>query len=281
MKTIRKIAKIRNALSKYKKSDMTIGFVPTMGYFHEGHLSLMDIAREKSDVLVISVFVNPTQFGPDEDLDKYPRNIERDENLAQEHGVDFIFYPDVEEMYSPNFCTYVKNIEHSNLLCGATRENHFRGVTTVVTKLFNIIEPDFAVFGQKDHQQAIIIKRMVEDLNFPIEIVLGDIIREQDGLAKSSRNVYLSEKEREQAPIIFQALTQARKKVENGNRSAKEIREFITEKISSASLSEIEYVEIVESNMLQSVEEISSGDFAAVAVWFGDTRLIDNIILLD
>src|SRR6056297_1270524 len=236
METIATITEMRKALEKYRKSNIKIGFVPTMGYFHEGHLSLMDIAREKADVVVISVFVNPTQFGPDEDLEKYPRDIERDEKLAKERGVDLIFYPNVDEMYSSNFCTYVKNTELSKLLCGATRENHFRGVTTVVSKLFNIIQPDFAVFGQKDHQQAIIIKRMVKDLNFPVEIVLGDIIREEDGLAKSSRNVYLNEKEREQAPIIFQALWEAREKVEQGNYSAREIKKFIANKINTAEL---------------------------------------------
>ena len=280
MEIINNIPEIRGVLKKHRRNDQVIGLVPTMGYFHEGHLSLMDIARQKSDIVVVSLFVNPTQFGPDEDLDRYPRDIDRDESLAEERGVDYIFYPDADEMYPPNFCTYVKNTELSNLLCGATRENHFRGVTTIVTKLFNIINPDLAVFGQKDHQQAIIIKRMVADLNFPVEIVLGDIIREEDGLAKSSRNVYLNKEEREQAPIIYQALTEAKKLVEKGERSAGEIKKFIYDKIDSVEHSEIEYVEIVEDTMLKSVRKIKTGCFAAVAVWFGETRLIDNVILL-
>jgi len=280
MEIIKTIPEMRSTLKKYRKEEQVIGLVPTMGYFHEGHLSLMDIAREKSDVLVISIFVNPTQFGPDEDLDRYPRDIERDEKLARERGVDYIFYPEEEEMYSPNFCTYVKNIELSNLLCGATRENHFRGVTTVVSKLFNIINPDLAVFGQKDHQQAIIIKRMVKDLNFPVEIVLGDIIREEDGLAKSSRNTYLNKKEREQAPIIYQALKEAKNMVGRGERSTEKLKKFIHDRIDSVELADIEYVEIVEDTMLKSVDQIQPGTFAAVAVWFGNTRLIDNIILL-
>jgi len=280
MEIIKTIPEMRSTLQKYRKEEQVIGLVPTMGYFHEGHLSLMDIAREKSDVLVISIFVNPTQFGPDEDLDRYPRDIERDEKLARERGVDYIFYPDEEEMYSPNFCTYVKNIELSNLLCGATRENHFRGVTTVVSKLFNIINPDLAVFGQKDHQQAIIIKRMVKDLNFPVEIVLGDIIREEDGLAKSSRNTYLTAKERQQAPIIYQALKEAKNMVDRGKRSTEKLKKFIHDRIDSVELADIEYVEIVEDTMLESVDQIQPSTFAAVAVWFGDTRLIDNIILL-
>ena len=280
MEIIKTIPGIRSTLKKYRKEEQVIGFVPTMGYFHEGHLSLMDIARKKSDVLVISIFVNPTQFGPNEDLDRYPRDIERDKKLARERGVDYIFYPDEEEMYSPNFCTYVKNIELSNLLCGAIRENHFRGVTTVVSKLFNIINPDLAVFGQKDHQQAIIIKRMVKDLNFPVEIVLGDIIREEDGLAKSSRNTYLTEKERQQAPIIYQTLKEAKNMVDRGERSTEKLKKFIHDRIDSVELADIEYVEIVEDTMLESVDQIQPGTFAAVAVWFGDTRLIDNIILL-
>ena len=280
MEIIKTIPGIRSTLKKYRKEEQVIGFVPTMGYFHEGHLSLMDIARKKSDVLVISIFVNPTQFGPNEDLDRYPRDIERDKKLARERGVDYIFYPDEEEMYSPNFCTYVKNIELSNLLCGAIRENHFRGVTTVVSKLFNIINPDLAGNGQKDHQQSIIIKRRVKDLNFPVEIVLGDIIREEDGLAKSSRNTYLTEKERQQAPIIYQTLKEAKNMVDRGERSTEKLKKFIHDRIDSVELADIEYVEIVEDTMLESVDQIQPGTFAEVAVWFGDTRLIDNIILL-
>jgi len=279
MKVIEEIDRLRKILDKHCSKNETIGYVPTMGYFHEGHLSLIDIAREKAEVVVVSIYVNPTQFGPDEDLEKYPRDMNRDAKLARERGVDYIFHPDNDEMYSENFSTYVQNIELSDKLCGATRDNHFRGVTTIVSKMFNIINPDFAVFGQKDYQQAIIIRRMVDDLNFNIDIVLGDIIREEDGLATSSRNVYLSEEEREQAPILYQALKEAKKKVENGETSASYIKEFIHDKINETEKAEIEYVAIVNNKNLEEVEEVSEGVFAAVAVWFGETRLIDNIIL--
>jgi len=281
MKLIEKIDKLRKEINRLKKSGKVIGFVPTMGYFHEGHLRLMDIAKEKSDVVVVSIFVNPIQFGPNEDYDRYPRDLERDMKLAEERSVDIIFHPSVNEMYPEQILTYVITDKLPDVLCGKFRPVHFRGVTTVVAKLFNIVQPDIAVFGQKDYQQAIIIKRMVEDLNFPVKIIIGPIVREPDGLAMSSRNTYLSQEERKQAPIIYKALKKAKEMVEKGERNTEVLKKAIAETISSAPLARIEYIEVVEDKNLESVNEVVPGSFAAVAVWFGKTRLIDNIILME
>ncbi|MBO8130793.1 MAG: pantoate--beta-alanine ligase [Candidatus Marinimicrobia bacterium] len=281
MKLIEKIDKLRKEINRLKKSGKVIGFVPTMGYFHEGHLRLMDIAKEKSDVVVVSIFVNPIQFGPNEDYDRYPRDLERDMKLAEERSVDIIFHPSVNEMYPEQILTYVITEKLPDVLCGKFRPVHFRGVTTVVAKLFNIVQPDIAVFGQKDYQQAIIIKRMVEDLNFPVKIIIGPIVREPDGLAMSSRNTYLSQEERKQAPIIYKALKKAKEMVEKGERNTEVLKKAIAETISSAPLARIEYIEVVEDKNLESVNEVVPGSFAAVAVWFGKTRLIDNIILME
>lgn len=278
MKVIKKIDELRAELNQYK-NNKTIGFVPTMGYFHDGHLSLMDRAKKEADIVVVSLYVNPTQFGPNEDLDVYPRNFERDEKLAEEHGVDILFYPDNHEMYPHGYKTYVYTEDLSQKLCGKSRANHFRGVTTIVTKLFNIVQPDLAVFGQKDHQQAIIIQRMVKDLNMPIKIIVSPIIREKDGLAMSSRNKYLSKDERNQAVILYQSLQKAKKLVENGELDATILKKKIREEISTSSLAKIEYIEIINDKNLNSVEKIEAGTFAAVAVYFGKTRLIDNIVL--
>jgi pantoate--beta-alanine ligase len=278
LKVIKKIDELRAELNQYK-NNKTIGFVPTMGYFHDGHLSLMDRAKKEADIVVVSLYVNPTQFGPNEDLDVYPRNFERDEKLAEEHGVDILFYPDNHEMYPHGYKTYVYTEDLSQKLCGKSRANHFRGVTTIVTKLFNIVQPDLAVFGQKDHQQAIIIQRMVKDLNMPIKIIVSPIIREKDGLAMSSRNKYLSKDERNQAVILYQSLQKAKKLVENGELDATILKEKIREEISTSSLAKIEYIEIINDKNLNSVEKIEAGTFAAVAVYFGKTRLIDNIVL--
>jgi len=278
LKVIKKIDELRAELNQYK-NNKTIGFVPTMGYFHDGHLSLMDRAKKEADIVVVSLYVNPTQFGPNEDLDVYPRNFERDEKLADEHGVDILFYPDNHEMYPHGYKTYVYTEDLSQKLCGKSRANHFRGVTTIVTKLFNIVQPDLAVFGQKDHQQAIIIQRMVKDLNMPIKIIVSPIIREKDGLAMSSRNKYLSKDERNQAVILYQSLQKAKKLVENGELDATILKEKIREEISTSSLAKIEYIEIINDKNLNSVEKIEAGTFAAVAVYFGKTRLIDNIVL--
>lgn len=280
MKLIEKIADLREEIKRFKREGKIIGFVPTMGYFHEGHLSLMEIARKRSDVLVVSIFVNPIQFGPNEDYNRYPRDLKRDLKLAEERGVDIVFHPDNREMYQENFQTYVNVEKLTKGMCGKYRPGHFRGVTTVVAKLFNIVQPDVAVFGQKDAQQAIVIKRMVRDLNFPVEIVVGPVIREHDGLAMSSRNTYLNDEERKQAPMIYKALKVAREKVKMGNRDAAKLKEIIENTIATAPLARIEYVEIVDDENLEPVSEVKPGTLAAVAVWFGKTRLIDNIYLM-
>lgn len=281
MKVIENIHGIRNELALCRNKGKIIGLVPTMGDFHEGHLSLMDIARKRTDIVVVSLFVNPAQFGPNEDFEKYPRDIERDERLARERGVDIIFYPDAKKMYPEPFYTYVVTEKLSHVLCGVSRPIHFKGVATIVAKLFNIVQPDVAVFGQKDVQQAVIIKQMVKDLNFPIKIIIVPIIREKDGLAMSSRNKYLSSEERKQTPIIYRALTRAHEEVRLGNKNAKELEDLIREIIISANLARIEYVEIVDDSTLDKVEQVKPETFVAVAVFFGKTRLIDNIYLMD
>ena len=280
MQVIKKIDDLRVILGKYRKIGKRIALVPTMGYFHAGHLSLIDAIRKKADIVVVSLFVNPMQFGPGEDLVRYPRDFERDERLALERGADIIFYPEACDMYTELFSTYVVTDQLSEVLCGKSRPVHFKGVTTVVAKLFNIVQPDVAVFGRKDVQQAIIIQRMVADLNFPIEIIVAPIVREPDGLAMSSRNVYLSENERKQAPVIQAALQNALKTVKNGETSAEKIRQLVQHKIESAALARIEYIEVIRERDLQPVDRIEPGTFIAVAVWFGKTRLIDNLGLL-
>jgi len=276
---IKQINKLRDELAIRRKAGKRIGLVPTMGYFHEGHLSLMDYARKKSDVVVVSLFVNPAQFGPDEDLECYPRDFKRDEQMAKERGADIIFYPDKDEMYPDPFFTYVITEELSKVLCGSSRPIHFRGVTTIVAKLFNIVQPDIAVFGRKDAQQAIIIKKMVEDLNFPVEVVIAPIVRDADGLAMSSRNTYLSHEERKQAPIIYQALQKAVEMVQRGELDAGSVEYSIRQQIETASLARIEYIKIVRERDLSPVKVIEPETYVAVAVWFGKTRLIDNVVL--
>ncbi|MBN2601315.1 MAG: pantoate--beta-alanine ligase [Candidatus Marinimicrobia bacterium] len=277
MQIINEIDKLKTVLMDYRKTGKRIGLVPTMGYFHEGHLSLIDAIRGKVDIVVVSLFVNPTQFGPAEDLDRYPRDFKRDERLARERGADIIFYPGVKEMYPEPFFTYVVTDQLSEVLCGKSRPVHFRGVTTIVAKLFNIVQPDVAVFGRKDAQQLIIIQRMVNDLNFPVEVIVAPIVREPDGLAMSSRNVYLSEDERKQAPIIYAALQKAFETVQNGETNAEKIKQLIRQKIESAELARIEYIELIAERDLQPVDRVEPGSFVAVAVLFGKTRLIDNL----
>jgi len=279
MQILTKIEDIRQELLVIRTSAKKIALVPTMGYLHEGHLSLVDVAKVNADVVVMSIFVNPTQFAPNEDLMRYPRDIERDERLARERGVDYIFHPEVTEMYPDPYFTYVVTEQLAKVLCGISRPTHFRGVTTVVAKLFNIIQPDVAVFGQKDAQQAVIIRQMVRDLNFPTQIIVAPIVREPDGLAMSSRNVYLAPEERQQAPIIFKALQAARENVKNGLTDANQVRDQITKMIQTSPLARIDYVEIIDDQTLTPVETIKPGTFAAVAVYYGKTRLIDNIYL--
>jgi len=279
MKVIRKIAEMQSMSKSLQKSGKTIGFVPTMGFLHEGHLSLIREARRKADTVVVSIFINPTQFAPGEDLDKYPRDFQRDENLCHDEGVDIIFYPDAREMYSSSFKTFVVTNELSTKLCGISRPTHFRGVATIVAKLFNIVKPDFAVFGQKDAQQSLIIRKMVADLNFETEIIVAPIIREKDGLAMSSRNKFLSPAQRKDALIIFNSLKMAEKMISGGEQVANIIKQAIHDNFHKVASAKIDYISIVDFEKLNAVETITGNTLIAIAAYFGETRLIDNIII--
>jgi len=257
-----------------------IGLVPTMGFLHEGHLSLMRIARSQCDVLVVSIFVNPTQFAPNEDLDRYPRDFENDKKKCEEEGVDILFYPTSESMYEEEYSCWVDELMLSKGLCGASRKGHFRGVCTVVAKLFNLVQPTLAVFGEKDAQQLRIIERMVRDLYFPIKIIRAPILREPDGLAMSSRNKYLSSEERKQALCLQKALKGALLRFDQGERSSRILKEEMTSEIEKMPLAKIDYIEIVDDQNLTPVNEIKSPVLVALAVEFGKTRLIDNQQLL-
>jgi pantoate--beta-alanine ligase len=257
----------------------TIGFVPTMGALHEGHLSLIRKARQENDIVVVSIFINPTQFGPEEDFKRYPRSFQKDASLCHKAGVDFIFYPDVQKIYPLSFKTYVIVENLSNVLCGKSRPVHFRGVTTVVTKLFNIVSPDIAYFGQKDAQQTIIVKRMTEDLNLPVKIKVMPIIHERDGLAMSSRNVYLNERERRDAVVLSSSLKLAQDLIKKGERDAKKIIQNMRRLIQAKKTAKIEYITVVDQDNLQPLKKISDNCLIALAVWIGKTRLIDNTIV--
>ena len=259
----------------------TVGFVPTMGYLHEGHLSLVRIAAQRCERVVVSIFVNPTQFAPGEDLDRYPRDEAGDLARCRAEGVAAVFYPAVEEMYPPGAQTFVTVEQVSWGLCGGNRPVHFRGVATVVSLLFNVVEPDVAVFGEKDYQQLAVIRRMVRDLGFPIEIVGGPIIREPDGLAMSSRNAYLGDEERRQATAHSRALRWAARELADGTADSDLLRAGMRQRISEQPLADIDYVEIVDATTLDPIEdELTAPARAAVAVRFGKTRLIDNLALI-
>lgn len=277
MKIVSTIEEVRAQVKEWKKEGKTIGFVPTMGYLHEGHMSLIDTAGE-NDKVVVSIFVNPMQFGPTEDLASYPRDLEHDAKLCEEHGVDLIFHPTPEEMYGDQFYSYVDMDVLTKELCGLSRPVHFRGVCTVVTKLFNIVTPDRAYFGQKDAQQLAVIKRMVKDLNMPLTITGCPIIREEDGLAKSSRNTYLSPEERKAALVLSRSIFLGKEMVEKGERDCKRILAAMTEEIEKEPLAKIDYVKIVDLDTMQQVEKIDRGILAAIAVYIGKTRLIDNFM---
>ena len=279
MKIVHTIAEIREFVRQARLAGCTVGLVPTMGYLHEGHLELMRRARERCGIVVASVFVNPTQFGPNEDLARYPRDLERDARLAAEVGVDVIFNPPVEEMYPPGYCTYVDVERITENMCGASRPGHFRGVATVVTKLFNIVRPDAAFFGQKDAQQALVIRRMAADLNMDLEIVTVPTVREPDGLAMSSRNVYLDPEQRRAALVLAQSLDRAVEAVRAGERDVQRIRRLVEELIRAEPLALIDYVEIYSYPGLEPVERLQGQALLALAVKFGQTRLIDNVIL--
>ena len=280
MEVIRGISRMREFVQEQKLSGKRIGLVPTMGYLHAGHLSLVREALKSCDVVVMSIFVNPLQFGVGEDFEDYPRDLTRDSELAEQAGVAAIFAPAVSEMYpSGGYYSYVDVEKITEGLCGRSRPGHFRGVTTVVTKLFNIVQPDVAVFGQKDAQQAVVIQRMVRDLNLPLQIVVAPIIREADGLALSSRNVYLNPAEREAALVLYRSLNQAEQLVTAGERNAKVLQETIEKQIKEEPLARIDYIEVVRAEDLQPSEVLQGRTLIALAVFFGQTRLIDNRIV--
>ncbi len=275
----RTIAETRAALSHARAHGKRIGFVPTMGYLHEGHLKLIDIARQHSDFVVVSIFVNPTQFGPTEDFAQYPRDFERDRKLCEARGTDLIFAPEVSEMYPERSLITFQIEKLADHLCGARRPGHFAGVVLVVSKLLHIIQPDIAVFGQKDAQQLIIIKRLVQDLNFPVKIIAAPTVRERDGLAMSSRNVYLDPEQRAQSAVLYKSLQRAKDLITSGERDAKRVIVEIERVIATASAAQIDYIEIVRVADLQPIEKLEGLVLIALAVYFGRARLIDNMIL--
>lgn len=279
MKIAETVKEVREQVKEWRREGLSVGLVPTMGYLHEGHKSLIDRAVEENDRVVVSVFVNPIQFGPSEDLASYPRDLERDASLCEKAGADLVFHPADEEMYFDDFCTYVDMDDLTKGLCGKTRPTHFRGVCTVVSKLFHIVLPDRAYFGQKDAQQLAVVRRMVRDLNFDLEIVGCPIVREEDGLAKSSRNTYLSEAERKAAVILHKGLEEGEKMLRHGEKDTKKIVGRIREVIEREPLAKIDYVEMVDWDTLKPVETVEGEVLTAAAVYIGKTRLIDNVIV--
>lgn len=279
MKVVKTIKEVREIVSSWRRDGLTVGLVPTMGYLHEGHQSLISKSVSENDRTVVSVFVNPIQFGPNEDLEAYPRDLKRDMEAVEAVGGDLIFNPEPAEMYPSHFTSFIDTTETTELLCGAVRPVHFRGVCTVVGKLFNIVTPDRAYFGQKDAQQLATIRRFVRDLNFGLEIVPCPIVREADGLAKSSRNTYLSPAERKAALILSKSLALGKKAVNEGERDASKVVSIITESLQTEPLARIDYVEVVDFENIQRVETISGETLVAIAVYIGKTRLIDNFIV--
>jgi len=279
MEIVQRILPMKESSKKARSEGKVIGFVPTMGAIHEGHLSLVQEAKKMSDVVVVSVFVNPAQFAPSEDLEKYPRDPTRDAELLSNENIDFLFMPKVEEMYPANYGTFVRVNELSEKLEGVTRPGHFEGVTTIVLKLFHIVEPHFAFFGQKDAQQLAIIRRMVKDLNMDVEIVRVPIVRESDGLAMSSRNVYLSPEERKAATVLYRALDHALARIEEGERKTKTILKEMKEIISTEPLARLDYLSATDLIDLKDLKTLKGKCLIAVAAYFGNTRLIDNIIV--
>lgn len=278
MKIVGRVKEVREQVKEWKKQGLSVGFVPTMGYLHEGHKSLMDAARKGNDKVVVSIFVNPMQFGPTEDLATYPRDLDHDAALCESAGVDLIFHPEAEEMYEKDFCSFVDMTGLTEGLCGKTRPIHFRGVCTVVNKLFNIVTPDHAYFGQKDGQQLAVIKRMVRDLNMDIEIVGCPIVREEDGLAKSSRNTYLSPEERKAALILSKTVALG-KELAKTEKDANKVVEAMKKNIETEPLAKIDYVEAVDALSMAPVEKLEGTCMLAMAVYIGKTRLIDNTLI--
>ena len=279
MKIIKTIPEMKAAVGEHKSAGRTIGLVPTMGFLHEGHLSLVRAARKKADVTVVSIFVNPAQFGPKEDLKTYPRDLNRDSVMLEKEGVDYVFHPEAGEIYPHGYKTYVEVRDLQEKLCGRSRPEHFRGVCTVVLKLFQIVGPDIAFFGQKDAQQAIILRKMAKDLNLDVQVEIMPIVREADGLAMSSRNTYLSPEERAAALVLAKSLDEAKRQIDHGERRAEVILDGMRAMIGQEPLARIDYVEAVDMEDLDPVKEIVKGTLIALAVFIGPTRLIDNIII--
>ncbi len=277
MQLIKKLSLIKKILSSLRSKGRSIGFVPTMGYLHDGHLSLCRQSVKDNDITVMSVFVNSKQFAPDEDFKKYPRDIRRDLSLARKCGVDFVFYPDNDEVYTKDHLTYVEVESLSKILCGRTRPGHFKGVATIVLKLLNIIQPDIFYLGQKDYQQYVVINKMIKDLNLPVRLKLMPIVRETSGLAMSSRNSYLSKENREKASIIYRALQKARILVKLNEFKPTEMKDFIVDTV--AKKMQVEYVEILDLSSLQPVNKITGRVLIAVAARIAGVRLIDNVII--
>lgn len=277
MKLITSTSEIQAYVNELRSQGKTIGLVPTMGFLHEGHLSLVRQARAENDILIVSIFVNPTQFGPQEDYEDYPRDLRRDCELVEEIGANIVFAPSVSEMYPKGYNTFVQ-VEGNltKVLCGASRPEHFRGVTTVVAKLFNLIKPHRAYFGQKDAQQLVVIQRMVDDLNFDIEIIPIPIVREENGLAMSSRNKYLNPEERKSATVLYKSLNLACDMINAGQRDAQKIRAEMQRLIEAERCAKIDYVSIVDAHTLEELTELKGEVFIALAVFIGNTRLIDN-----
>ncbi len=279
MKVVDTIPRMSTLVKIFKKEGKSISLVPTMGYLHEGHLSLVRAAKKHTDVVVMTIFVNPLQFGPKEDFEKYPRDLKRDEELATGAGADIIFSPSVKDMYPAGYATFVNVDRLTDTLCGPARPGHFKGVTTVVAKLFEIVRPDIAYFGQKDAQQAIVIKKMADDLNMGIEIKVMPIIREPDGLAMSSRNIYLSAGERKEALVLHESLKRAGEMVKSGERDSKKIIKAMQELIKGVPTAKIDYISIVDTVNLKEIKTIAGEILIAVAVFIGKTRLIDNSLM--
>ncbi len=279
MQIVYKISELKKKIKAIKEKDQSIGFVPTMGFLHEGHLSLMRTASNENDCVVISIFVNPLQFGAGEDLEEYPRDLEKDMEKAENAGCDLIFAPLVKEMYPPGFATFIEVENLTENLCGASRPGHFRGVATVVAKLFNLVEPKRAYFGQKDAQQALVMRRMVEDLNMDLDLIILPTFREEDGLAMSSRNENLLPQQRREAAILFQSLQQAQEMIAKGERDAGKIKEAMAITIAEHANAEIDYIEITDKVTIKPLVMLQGECLIAVAVKFGGTRLIDNLLV--
>ena len=280
MRIVRTIKQLRQILDELRRKGKKIGFVPTMGYFHEGHLSLMRQAKKECDICVVSIYVNPKQFGPKEGLKSYPRDIKRDAKIIQKENVDILFIPSDNDVYPNCYLTYIDVERISAALCGKYRPGHFKGVATVVAKLLNIVRPDMMFLGQKDAQQVVVISRMVADLNFPVSIRVVPTAREKDGLAMSSRNIHLSAQDRAQAPVLYKALKNAADRVQTGERLASKILGSIQRMITDHSSGKIQYVACVDADTLESLKILKGRVLIALGVYFGKTRLIDNVIIL-